>query len=476
MRCGSARWEKIARTVAAQTPPPMRAGRPSSVDFAQVKNPRRFAEGLAHHMQGRYAEAGAIYYELDETDGPHYEARYFAAILAREALDPVTGIDLLHDVIAHRPLWTEAHYNLGVLYEEAGDSATAEYFFMKALEIDPTFASAWINKGNMELGRGAVNSAIVSFAEALRLVPDQPEAKVNAAHALLMQGDWLKGWAYYEERWRTPAFRARNGLTGTTAPMWDGSRLDGKTLVVFNEQGFGDTIIMLRFGPMLHALGARVVYRVPSRLVTMVRANIPDTDDVIDEADPLPPHDAMVPFMSLPYHLTITPETVPGAAGYLYPHLGRGGRDRLTVGLCWAGSPAHKNDRNRSMGPSHIGELMRALPNIAWESFQVGPRENEALALGLDVARYPDFDATARALASVDLLITVDTATAHLAGAMGVPTFLCIPAVPDMRWPLQGTRTAWYDSMILYRQPVLGDWFSVIRQLIKHLTPAHAHL
>jgi hypothetical protein len=413
-------------------------------------------------------------YELDRDEGPHWEARFFAAILAREARDFATGIELMHEVCEHRPKWTEALYNLGVLYEEIGDRYSAELWFVKALNVDPEFASAWINLGNMKLARGAIELALDCFDRALKLVPDQAEAMLNASHALLMLGEWEQGWAYYEKRWATPAFRAKNGVKGTTAPMWDGSPLDGKTLLVFNEQGFGDTIIMLRFAPMLRALGAKLVFRVPPRLVDLVRHHLADGEQVIDESEPLPRHDVIVPFMSLPYHLEITTANVPGSAGYLYPLPNRW-RDEpnlgpFRIGIVWAGSPLHVNDRNRSTFPSLVAPLIRAHPEISWRSFQVGPHQDRSRELGLPVPEtLRTFHETADALRNIDLLISVDTATAHLAGAMGVPTWLCIPAVPDMRWPIRGSSTPWYDSMRIFRQPTLGDWRSVVGDLHKAL-------
>lgn len=441
-----------------------------SVDFGAVKNPEKLAAGIELMMHAKYDEAGQVMYELDRDEGPHWEARYFAAILAREARDFRMGIELMHEVVEHRPKWTEALYNLGVLYEEIGDRYNAEHWFAASLKIDPDFASAWINLGNMKLARGAIELALDCFDRALALVPDQAEAMLNASHALLMLGEWEQGWAYYEKRWATPAFRAKNGVKGTSAPMWDGSRLDGKTLLVFNEQGFGDTIIMLRFAPMLRALGAKLVFRVPPRLVELVRHHLTDGEQVIDESEPLPAHDVIVPFMSLPYHLKMTTANVPGGAGYLYQDAFRwGANDGRAVGVVWAGSPLHVNDRNRSMCPSLIAPLIRSNPDLHWRSFQVGPHEAASREMGLDVPTVRTFDDTAKALQFVDLLITVDTATAHLAGAMGVPTWLCIPAVPDMRWPIRGDRTPWYDSMRIFRQPTLGDWRSVVADLHKAL-------
>jgi tetratricopeptide (TPR) repeat protein len=450
---------------------PMRRWK-QSVDFSQVRNPAKLARGIELMTHGEYASAAQIMFELDRDEGPHYEARYFAAILAREAHDPLQGIDLLHEVVQERPRWTEAVYNLGVLYEEIGDHYRAELYFTSALTIDPDFASAWVNLGNMKLARGNVVMALDCFERAITLVPDQPEAKTNAAHALLMMGEWDKGWEYYEQRWRTPAFRAKNGLKGTTAPMWDGTPLDGKTLLVFNEQGFGDTIIMLRYADRLRSLGARLVYRVPPRLVGLVKHHLHEGEQVIDERDELPPHDVIVPFMSLPYHLKTTTQTVPGAGGYLYQQLQRNvftSKECPRVGLVWAGSPLHKNDRNRSMTPALIAPLVHARPRWHWEAFQVGPHEERARELGLTVASIRTFHETAKELRNLDLLITVDTATAHLAGAMGVRTWLCIPAVPDMRWPLHGMTTPWYDLVRIFRQPTLGDWRSVVGDLHKAL-------
>ena len=448
----------------------------NAVDFAKVKNPAKLAAGIEFMMHAHYDEAGQIMYELDRYEGPHWEARFFAAILAREARDFEMGIGLMHEVVEHRPKWTEALYNLGVLYEEIGDYHNAERWFTAALNVDADFASAWINLGNMKLARGAVELALDCFDRALALVPDQAEAMLNASHALLMLGEWPQGWTYYEKRWETPAFRARNGLQGSTATMWDGSPLNGKTLLVFNEQGFGDTLIMLRFAEQLRELGARLIFRVPPRLVDLVAHHLDEGDQVIDEVTPLPPHDAYVPFMSLPYHLGTKTTNVPGAAGYLYQDCEKWGTLStrtstvgMSVGIVWAGSPLHVNDRNRSMTPALIAPLLRAHPDASWTSLQVGPHEAASRELGLRVPQVKTFHDTAEALLRMDLLITVDTATAHLAGAMGIPTWLCIPAVPDMRWPIRGAHTPWYDSVRIFRQPTLGDWRSVVSDLHKAL-------
>ena len=227
---------------------------------------------------------------------------------------------------------------------------------------------------------------------------------------------------------------------------------------------------------MLRALGARLIFRVPPRLVHLVRRHLEEGEQVIDESEPLPPHDYIVPFMSLPYHLKITTATVPGAFGYLYQDCEAWGtfEERRTtvgmkIGIVWAGSPLHVNDRNRSMTPALIAPLLRAHPEASWVSLQVGPHEAASRELALRVPKVRTFHETAETLLRLDLLITVDTATAHLAGAMGIPTWLCIPAVPDMRWPMRGDRTPWYDSMRIFRQPTLGDWRSVVSDLHKAL-------
>lgn len=450
-----------------------RSGRTNGVDFSQARNLPRFVEAQRLHVLGDYDAAWAICHQLDSDAEPHFEARYLAAIIAHDAFNTSEAIRLLHEVVAARPTWTEAHYNLGVFYEEMGEGRVAMAWYERAIALTPNFVPVLIDMARMEWAYGARESALERFETAITHQREWPEAAMNSAAPHFFLNRLRDGWTCYEQRWNVAGFKVKNAQRDTTAPAWKGEPLGGQRLLVFHEQGFGDSIMMLRYlRPLVEEKGATLLLKVPTNLLGLVEANAPPGSIVVPlESTILPPHAAMVPLMSLPYHFDTEHDTIPGAEGYLEPRWQEiPGTEWMEprarrVGLCWAGVPTHKNDRNRSMSPAILADLLRANPRIDWRSFQIGPRSAECHELGLEKPDWITFEDSAHRLSQIDLLITVDTATAHLAGALGVPTWLCIPAVPEMRWPLEGERTPWYHSIRIFRQPLLGDWRSVMTQL-----------
>lgn len=347
----------------------------------------------------------------------------------------------------------------------------ASRWFHAALALRPASVGAWVNLGNAFMGQADPASALGCFKRAIRLSPTSPAPKMNAGMALITLGDWLEGWKLYEARFDEACveFRGLNGLKGADpATMWDGSHLAGQSVLVFNEQGAGDVIMCLRYYWHLKALGAReVIWRVPGPLVRLVRATFRNRSDVtvISDGERLPDYDRFVPFMSLPYHCSDGGHGSQSAYLKVYPNEERHAVSKLPgprIGLVRRGSPGHKGDRRRSVHLAQWGPLLET-PGVSWVSLQIGASADEFEAFG-DVVRYPihDFYDTACIMRELDLVISVDSSPAHLAGALGVPVWTLLPFAPDFRWGLTNERTPLYESMHLFRQTTPGDWASVI--------------
>ena len=322
---------------------------------------------------------------------------------------------------------------------------------------------------------GFLPEAIAAADAAIAVDPGYAPAWWNRAIARLLNGDLAGGFADAEWRKRHPRFAA--DFAGLTAPEWDGGPLAGRHLLVHAGQGMGDTIQFARYLPALAAAGARVTLACAADLVPLL-AQIEGVA-VVRRTDGLPPHDCWVDQMSLPHLLGTS--AIPSAGGYLAAGQRGAIGPGLHIGLVWAGNPAHGNDRNRSLPRGEAAELLRplrraaaAMPRLRLVGLQVGPRAGELADLPTLSGGLADFADTADLVAALDLVITVDTAVAHLAGALGRQVWLMLPHAPDWRWQLGRPDSPWYASMRLFRQPEPGDWNGVIRAVAAALRVRYA--
>jgi tetratricopeptide (TPR) repeat protein len=338
----------------------------------------------------------------------------------------------------------------------------------RAIARVPASAAAWNNLGTAELSFGRLEQAERSFAAATALRPGFAEPHFNRATPLFLAGRSEEAWAEYEWRARIERFER----PPSAAPRWAGDPLRGRTLLVHDEQGIGDSLQFIRYLPLVDADGGRVVLACDPRLVRLFQAALPGVS--VSARPSLPPHDVAVPLPSLPYLLGATKGH--GTCPYLVApdpvSIAAGGR--LRVGLVWSGNPAHVRDRERSIPLSLLGDLV-ARRDIAWISLQVGPGREDIARLGL-TERIADLGAgvsdmldTARIVAGLDLVLAVDTSTAHLAGALGRPVWTMISWLPDWRWGMRGAATPWYPSMRLFRQPQPGDWRATVAAVAEAL-------
>ncbi|MCS6952946.1 MAG: tetratricopeptide repeat protein, partial [Bryobacteraceae bacterium] len=351
-----------------------------------------------------------------------------------------------------RPEHPQAWNNLGAALMELGCHEAAADCFREAIRLKPDLADAHYNLGNVHREARDPAHALACYEEALRCEPKHVRARWNRALTLLSVGDWERGFEEFEWRWKMPFLRPRP----FAQPLWDGTPLDGRTILLYAEQGLGDVIHFVRFARQVQACGGRVLLESPRALVGLL-ASAPGIDELVAAGDALPPFDVQAPLMSLPRILKLTSQTLPPSVPYLHADPARreawerrfralGG---LRVGLVWAGNPQHAHDRRRSLALDVLAPLGR-IPGVHFVGLQYGPRSCQGLAppegltflhLGPELG---DFGEAAAAVAALDLVISVDTAMAHLAGALGCPVWVLLAFVPDWRWGLEGETTPWY--------------------------------
>ncbi len=374
-----------------------------------------------------------------------------------------------------KPDFPEAHNNLGVVLSALGRLDDAAACLEQALRLRPQYAEAHNNLGLVRRQQGKLDEAVASFREALRCQPAYAEAHHNLGYTWLLGGNLEQGWAAYEWRWQVASFAKVN--RDVTQRRWDGSPLAGRTILLQAEQGLGDTLQFIRYAPLVRQRGGHVVVACPGELLRLLKS-CSAIDQFVDMDQPLPACDVQAPLLSLPGLLGTSLATIPAPVPYLCadPELTRRWGEELgqvavfRIGIAWQGNPAHRNDRHRSLPLTQFERLAR-LPGVQLVSLQKGPGTEQLEALGgrFEVIalgqRFSDLAATAAAVMNLDLVVTVDSALAHLAGALGVPVWVALPYAPDWRWLLEREDSPWYPSMRLFRQRRWGDWADVFDRI-----------
>ncbi len=377
------------------------------------------------------------------------------------------------------PTYSEAYNNLGNVLAQQDRLPEAEDAFRLALTHDPSNAQAYNNLGNAMQALGAVDAALQCYDTATLLRPKFAAAHWNRALLLLLRGDYAEGFSAYEWGFESGA-RLQLAL-GT--PLWQGSAEPGKTLLVHSEQGFGDTLQFVRFLRLAKPLVGRLVLCCQAALVDLLAHSLLKmgwVDEVVSDAAELPLHDYSCALMSLPYILQSGAQEIAADVPYIHVDSQRLQYlpqqelhpQRLKIGLVWAGLPSHQNNQRRSIGITPFKRLLD-IPGLLFYSLQKGPAAAELEEVGTlvhDLApSLNDFADTAAAIAQLDLVITVDTAVAHLAGAMGKPTWVLLPFASDWRWGHTLSDSAWYPTLKLFRQTQSGVWENVFEDVARAL-------
>ncbi len=477
-----------------------------------------FQYALSAHQAGRISEAEMVYGRILAALPGHVGALHYLGVCRLQQRDYAGALTHMDAALAQRPDYAEAHSNRGNVLQAMGRCEESLASFDRALACQPSAADAWFNRSNAlkELGRfdealtsvdraialqpsfaqahcnhgnlcqvlGQFAQALVSFERAVALRPDYAEAQWNSAYTHLLLGDLAMGLPLLEWRWR-----ARNRSADDRhqeIPLWLGQTdLAGKTILLYAEQGYGDTLQFCRYASLLAARGAKVVLEVQPSLKSLL-ASLAGAPAVLATGERLPAVDYRCPLLSLPLAMHTDADTIPGGVPYLGvdPALAAAWQAKLgarraplRIGLAWSGSGAHENDRNRSLS---LAMLLAAFDGADVECFslQKDVRADDRAALEADDRirhfgdELRDFADTAALVAAMDLVISVDTSVAHLAGALAKPVWLLLPFPPDWRWLLDRDDSPWYPTARLFRQPHHGDWATPLRRVADALPSA----
>jgi hypothetical protein len=375
--------------------------------------------------------------------------------------------------LALRSEFVPAQCNRGAVLNKLNRFAQALESFDRALALDPDLAQVHCNRGVALRHMNRLDEAMASYRTTLALEPNSGDAHFNLGELLLLTGDFAGGLPEYEWRARTSAAAPLGRYF--SQPLWLGAQpLEGKTILLHSEQGLGDTIQFCRYVPLVAGRGARIVLEVQPALVDLMR-DLPGAWQIVARGKPLPPFDMHCPLPSLPLASMTQLETIPADVPYLWasashadkwrPSLERAvsPKARLKVGLCWAGNPNLANDHMRSVDLRSLSPLF-SCPDVQIFSLQKELREGdrELLADQPQVAHLGDqldtFADTAAIISLLDVVVSVDTVIAHLAGALGARAWVLLPYVPEWRWLMGREDSPWYPTMRLFRQPGLNDW------------------
>jgi tetratricopeptide (TPR) repeat protein len=380
--------------------------------------------------------------------------------------------------LAIRPDYPDAMMNMGIALRDLDRRDEALKLFDRALRLRPDFFEAHLNRGQALCDIHDLEGAIAAFRKAIYLRPDDPAPHFHLSGALLLKGDFADGWREYEWRLLKTDFPFAN--LHFSQPRWTGEDLNGKRIYLHAEQGAGDLIQYCRLIPLLTQRGAHTILGSPPHMLRLLRT-LEGVSQITTEIPPKSEADYHCWLLSLPLLLGLRMESIPSRVPYLHPdsELVEKWKARMAnlppgkkIGLCWAGNPQHSNDHNRSI-PAGLFAPLGQVPNANFISLQKGNAGNDPPPTELNLRDHmidvDDYADTAALIASLDLVISADTSVAHLAGALGKPTWTLLPYHPDLRWLLDRADSPWYPTMRIFRQPRPKDWPSVIRWIADEL-------
>lgn len=368
---------------------------------------------------------------------------------------------------------------LGNDFREKRQPEKALSCYAQAFAQDFNCVSAWNNYGNVIREMGYPDRAIPFLEQALRIAPNHSTARFNLAVSYLLMGDYQRGWDAYESRWN---FEHLDGQLPTLANRWEGQDINGKKILVIGEQGLGDTIQFVRFAIDLHMRGAHITLMVPRTLVTTFGSN-EIIKKTLSLTDTIPEYDYWTPIMSIPRFIGLDLKTINSPLQYItaYPegiaHWSKllGPKKKLRVGISWSGRRDTWMNQHKSVPFEIIAELISKNPQHEWTNLQIDVSGDEIKKLeNIGVRMFPGaiscMSDSAALIANMDVIVSVDTAVSHLAGAMGRPTWVMLNHYAvDWRWLLNRNDSPWYPSARLFRQPSLDKWEPVIKQIARHL-------
>jgi tetratricopeptide (TPR) repeat protein len=440
-------------------------------------------KGVAFKDLGRWDEAIVCYRTAIGLKPQQPEAHNSLGNALASSTRPEEAQASYRRAIALRPDYAEAHYNLGITLKEQGRAEDAAACYAKAIAARPDYQEAHYNLGNAFRDLRQLDAAVASYRRSIELRPDFPDAHHNLALALLAQGNLAAGWPEYEWRWNTS--QLSSARRGFIQPQWRGEPAEGRTLLIHAEQGFGDTIQFCRYAPLAAKRGLRVILEVQEPLLRLLR-DLPGVDVVLPRGADLPAFDLHCPMLSLPLALQTTLATIPAAPSWPAADQSRvrTWRSRLApisgagplIGLAWAGKPSNLADSRRSIAPDRLAPLFK-VPGLRFVSLQQsGLRPSANIPLPDFMNEMTDFADTAALIANLNLVISADTAVAHLAATLGKPVWLLDRFDACWRWLDERRDSPWYPTLRLYRQRRQGDWDAVLAEVTRDLADPQFNL
>jgi len=440
---------------------------------------------IALGMQGLFEEAIGNYRQALQIEPTLVDALYnLANILQGQGLHAEAIVNY-RQAIQLRPDYAEAYNNLSRSLKEFGQFGEAIESCRRSIALRPEMAEAYNNMGLLLRGQGRHSEAITNFEEAIRLKPDYANAHWNYSLALLASGRYAEGWKEYQWRRQTDIEAILDSQRHESS-TWDGSSFEGKRLLIRYEQGMGDNIQFVRYAPLVKARGGTVIFETLKPLLGILRGfdGIDELVEASRDGKPTAQFDLHAFILDLPGILGTTVETIPANVPYLRADKAKVecwrnklAGDCLKVGIVWAGSARHTNDRNRSCNLSRFAPLSK-IEGVRLYGLQKGAAaaQIEQVAGMMEVAnlggQFEDFADTAAVIESLDIVVSVDTAVLHLAGAMGKKVWALLPFEADWRWMLDRQDSPWYPTMSLFRQTQAGDWEGLFKRVADELETA----
>jgi Flp pilus assembly protein TadD len=463
-------------------------------------------QARAHHTALRLKEAEALYRQILAQHADHPEATHLLGLVALQCGYPQPAIDLMaksirlapnmpwfHNNIAEAfkatgrwdlaaqayenflklmPNEPDAMHGLGVAQDRAGRTNEAIATLLRTMSLHPNFPKPYMSYGAMLEKQARYDEALANYQRACALKPDYAKARAGRAGAWLRIGDYARGWDEYEWRWRVEKFPGRR--PAPNVPMWNGQDLAGRRILLYHEQGLGDTIMFARYIPIVAARNGHVIVECPEELAALIH-QVEGVRQIVAPKAQIA-YDVQLPLLSLPRVFGTTMDTIPRNMPYLRVPADRAATwedcipddGRKKIGLCWTGG---QTQPHRSI-PADLLAPLREIPGVRFVSLTKQRLANEP-PLPFEIldlmARVNDFADTAALIDQLDLVISIDTSVAHLAGALAQPTWVPLARHADWRWMLDREDSAWYPTMRLFRQPDHGDWPPVVARIADEL-------
>jgi tetratricopeptide (TPR) repeat protein len=432
-----------------------------------------YNQGVALEGLERLGEALASYDRAIDLNGNYAEAHNNRGLVLKKLGRLAEALESCDRAVALKKDYAKAYNNRGAVLQELNRMEEAIESYDRAITLKPDYAVAYNNRGTVFQETRRFEEAEENYNRAIAIQPDYAEAHLNQSLLKLLMGDYLAGWPLHEWRWKTTVKKTTHLFK--QRPWLGEEFLKGKTILIYPEQGIGDFIQFCRYIPLLEKEGAKIILVVPRPLVRLFSGPW-KRFAIVEDGQSFPAFDIHCPLMSLPMIFKTTLETIPAEIPYLFPDLDLmavwrqrlGVKGKKRIGLVWSGNPNHKNDLKRSVPLGCLSPLW-SLP-FEFHSLQKEYRGNDRLFMEESGIRdhqgeLNDFSDTAALISEMDLVLSVDTSVAHLAGAMGKPVWVLLPFMPDFRWLLDRSDSPWYPTATLFRQATLGDWGTVLSEV-----------